>query len=103
VLGHEVDGLPAVGGGGDDLDAGQEPSSRTRPYWMWGPGRASDRTVLVVDALGQLRPYFASCRLLTTYHAPYHVQNDWTGLQIGVCTGPIANWPTLWPHLKHYG
>ena len=72
-------------------------------YWMWGPGRASDRTVLVVDALGQLRPYFASCRLLTTYHAPYHVQNDWTDIQIGVCTGPAASWPTLWPHLKHYG
>ena len=35
-------------------------------YWMWGPGQASDRRVLVVDALGQLRPYFASCRLLTT-------------------------------------
>jgi hypothetical protein len=45
-------------------------------YWMWGPGRASDRTVLVVDALGQLRTYFASCRLLTTYYAPYHVQNE---------------------------
>jgi hypothetical protein len=72
-------------------------------YWMWGPGGASDRTVLVVDALGQLRPYFAHCRLLTTYYAPYHVQNDWTGLQIGVCTGPVANWHTLWPHLKHYG
>jgi hypothetical protein len=72
-------------------------------YWMWGPGRASDRTVLVVDALGQLRPYFAHCRLLTTYDAPYHVQNDWTGLQIGVCTRPVANWRTLWPHLKHYG
>jgi Dolichyl-phosphate-mannose-protein mannosyltransferase len=72
-------------------------------YWMWGPGQASDRTVLVVDALGQLRPYFASCRLLTTYHAPYHVNNDWTGLQIGVCTGPHAGWPALWPHLKHYG
>jgi hypothetical protein len=72
-------------------------------YWMWGPGQASDRTVLVVDALGQLRPYFASCRLLTTYHAPYHVNNDWTGLQIGVCTGPQAGWPALWPHLKHYG
>ena len=25
-------------------------------YWMWGPGQASDRTVLVVDALGQLKP-----------------------------------------------
>lgn len=71
-------------------------------YWMWGPGRASDRSVLVVDALGQLRPYFTSCRLLTTHYAPYHVNNDWTDLQIGVCTGPHASWRTLWPHLKHY-
>jgi hypothetical protein len=71
-------------------------------YWMWGPGHASDRTVLVVDALGRLRPYFASCRLLTTYHAPYQVQNDWTPIQIGVCTGPSASWHTLWPRLKHY-
>ena len=38
-------------------------------YWMWGAGRASDQTVLVVDALGWLRAYFASCRLLTIYHA----------------------------------
>jgi len=72
-------------------------------YWMWGPGHASDRTVLVVDALGQLRSYFASCRILTTYYAPYHVQNDWTDIRIGVCTGPVASWPTLWPHLRHYG
>ena len=72
-------------------------------YWMWGPGRASDRTVLVVDALGRLRPDFASCRLLTTYHAPYRVQNDWTPIQIGVCTGPVASWRALWPHLRHYG
>ncbi len=72
-------------------------------YWMWGPGRASDRTVLAVDALGQLRPYFARCRLLATHNPPYHVRNDWTGLQIGVCTGPVASWRTLWPHLKHYG
>jgi Dolichyl-phosphate-mannose-protein mannosyltransferase len=72
-------------------------------YWMWGPGRASDHTVLAVDALGQLRPYFASCRLLTTYYAPYHVHNDWTDIPIGVCTGPTASWHTLWPHLRHYG
>jgi hypothetical protein len=72
-------------------------------YWMWGPGHASDRAVLVVDALGQLRPYFASCRLLTTYYAPYHVHNDWTGIPIGVCTGPAGSWHTLWPHLRHYG
>jgi hypothetical protein len=87
-----------------------DPASRLPPvlsghnaYWMWGPGRASDRTVLVVDALGQLRPDFASCRLLTTYHAPYQVQNDWTPIQIGVCTGPVASWRALWPHLRHYG
>jgi hypothetical protein len=72
-------------------------------YWMWGPGRASDAVVLVVDALGQLRPDFASCRRLTTDDAPYHVHNDWTNIQIGVCTGPVASWRTLWPHLRHYG
>ncbi len=72
-------------------------------YWMWGPGTAADRAVLVVDALAMLGPHFESCRLLTTYHAPYHVQNDWTGLQIAVCTGPAATWPRLWPRLKHYG
>jgi hypothetical protein len=38
-------------------------------FWLWGPGRASDAVVLVVDALGALRPYFASCRVLTTYDA----------------------------------
>jgi hypothetical protein len=31
------------------------------------------------------------------------VRNDWTGVQIGVCTRPVAGWRTLWPHLKHYG
>ncbi len=77
--------------------------SSQNAYWMWGPGRASDRTVLVVDALGKLRPHFASCRLLSTYHAPDHVQNDWTPIQIGVCTGPAASWHRLWPRLKYYG
>ena len=72
-------------------------------YWMWGPGRASDRTVLAVDALSQLRPYFASCHVLTTVNPPFHVQNDWTGIQIGVCSGPTASWGVLWPHLKLYG
>jgi hypothetical protein len=71
-------------------------------YWMWGPGQASDRTVLVVDALGALQPYFSSCRVLTTYYAPYDVPNDFTDLQIAVCTGPVGSWEGIWPHLKHY-
>jgi hypothetical protein len=90
----------AVYGGADHLPP---VVSGNNAYWMWGPGRASDRTVLVVDALARLRPYFASCRLLTTYNPPYRVQNDWTDIQIGVCTGPTAGWPALWPHLKVYG
>jgi 4-amino-4-deoxy-L-arabinose transferase-like glycosyltransferase len=77
--------------------------SGNNAYWMWGPGQAADRSVLVVDALSRLRPYFASCRLLTTDNPPYHVQNDWTDIQIGVCTGPTASWATLWPRLKLYG
>jgi hypothetical protein len=72
-------------------------------YWMWGPGRASDHTVLVVDALGALKRFFAGCRQLTTFHAPYRVRNNWTDIPIGVCTGPVADWATLWPHLKYYG
>jgi hypothetical protein len=71
-------------------------------FWMWGPGDASDATVLVVDALDQLRPYFASCRLLATFNPPYQVASDWNDLPIGVCTGPVANWRTLWLRLKHY-
>jgi hypothetical protein len=49
-----------------------------------------------------LRPYFHDCRLLTTWNPPYHVQNNWTDIQIGVCTGAVASWHTLWPHLRHY-
>jgi 4-amino-4-deoxy-L-arabinose transferase-like glycosyltransferase len=71
-------------------------------FWTWGPGGASDTTVLVVDALGQVRPYFASCRQLAVYNPPDQVQNDWNNIPIGVCTGPVASWKTLWPHLKHY-
>ncbi len=71
-------------------------------FWLWGPGRASDRTVLVVDALAALQPYFASCQVLTTYNPPYHVKNTNSGDQIGVCTGPNAGWPAIWPRLRHY-
>lgn len=72
-------------------------------FSMWGPGRASDRTVLVVGALHALRPYFGSCRQLTTYRTPYQVPSDYSNAPIGVCTHPSASWPTLWPHLTHYG
>ena len=71
-------------------------------FWTWGPADASDKTVLVVDAIPQLRPYFASCRQLATFNPPYQARSDWNNLPIGVCTGPKASWQALWPHLKHY-
>jgi Dolichyl-phosphate-mannose-protein mannosyltransferase len=71
-------------------------------FATWGPGTASDTTVLVVDALNQLRPYFASCRQLVVFNPPDQVQSDWNNTPIGVCTGPSASWTALWPHIKHY-
>jgi 4-amino-4-deoxy-L-arabinose transferase-like glycosyltransferase len=71
-------------------------------FWLWGPGRASDTTVLYVDAAGQLKPYFASCRQLAVYNPLDRVKNNWNNLAIGVCTGPSRSWKTLWPHMKHY-
>lgn len=71
-------------------------------FWLWGPGDASDTTVLYVDAAGQLKPYFANCRQLAIFNPPDHVKNDWNDLAIGVCTEPAGTWKTLWPHMKHY-
>ena len=71
-------------------------------FWLWGPGEASDTTVLYVDAAAQLKPYFANCRQLAVYNPPAQVKNDWNNLSIGVCTGPSGSWKTLWPHMKHY-
>ena len=71
-------------------------------YNMWGPGTASDTRVLAVDAADQLRPYFAQCRTVATFTAPYRVNNDFTGIDLSLCTGPTTSWAGLWPHLKHY-
>jgi 4-amino-4-deoxy-L-arabinose transferase-like glycosyltransferase len=71
-------------------------------FWTWGPGRASDTRVLAVDALDQLRPYFATCRQLTVFNPPAGVQSDWNDIPISICTGPTATWQSLWPHLRHY-
>jgi hypothetical protein len=70
-------------------------------YNTWGPGTASDATVLAVDATDQLRPYFAQCRTVATFRTPYQVTNDFTDLDLSLCTGPTTGWTGLWPHLTH--
>ena len=86
-------------GGGDHLPP---VLSGHNTFWLWGPGSASDRTVLVVDALGDLQPYFSGCRVLTTWYAPDQVPSAFSPLQIAVCTEPMASWKAIWPDLKHY-
>jgi 4-amino-4-deoxy-L-arabinose transferase-like glycosyltransferase len=70
-------------------------------YGMWGPGSASDATVLAVDAAAQLRPYFAQCLTVGTFVTPYRVDNDFNHLDLSLCTGPTTGWSGLWPHLTH--
>ncbi|MFI5910016.1 ArnT family glycosyltransferase [Dactylosporangium sp. NPDC051541] len=70
-------------------------------YGTWGPGTASDLTVLAVDAADRLRPYFALCRSVGTFTTPYGVDNDFSPLDVSLCTAPTAAWPALWPDLTH--
>nr|BFE57536.1 glycosyltransferase family 39 protein [Dactylosporangium thailandense] len=70
-------------------------------YGMWGPGAASDTTVLAVDSAKTLQPYFADCHTVGTFVTPYEVDNDFNHLDLSLCTGPTAAWPALWPHLTH--
>jgi hypothetical protein len=71
-------------------------------FWTWGPGAASDTTVLVVDVPGPLVLHFVNCRQLTVWNPPDQVQSDWNDIPISVCTGPEGSWHALWPYLKHY-
>jgi Dolichyl-phosphate-mannose-protein mannosyltransferase len=86
-------------GGGDHLPP---VLSGHNTFWLWGPGAASDRTVLVVDALDAVQPYFSDCRVLTTWNAPDQAPSNFSGLQIAVCSEPMASWQAIWPNLKHY-
>jgi hypothetical protein len=71
-------------------------------WWLWGPGRAPDSTVLTVGAAGQLAPYFAHCTSVASYIPPHDVPNDENGVEISHCTGPRAPWSGFWHQLKHY-
>ena len=59
-------------------------------FWTWGPGSASDQTVLVVDGLRQLRPYFASCRQLAVFNPRTRCKTTGT-------TSRSASAPARWP------
>jgi 4-amino-4-deoxy-L-arabinose transferase-like glycosyltransferase len=79
------------------------PLSGHNNYWLWGPGRASDSTVIAFGSVSQLSPHFARCRYDTTFHSPDNVNNDENGTQLWTCTGPHGPWSSFWGALKNYG
>ena len=79
-----------------------QPLSAHNNYWIWGPGKAGDATVIAVDSAGQLAPDFAHCRYDTTFRSPDNVNNDENGSDIYTCTGPYGPWRSFWPSLKNF-
>jgi hypothetical protein len=80
-----------------------QPLSGHNNYWLWGPGRQSDATVIALDSVGQLSRHFAHCRYDTSFHSPLNVNNDENGSQVWTCTGPSGPWSSFWLSLKNYG
>jgi hypothetical protein len=80
-----------------------QPLSGHNNYWLWGPGKQPDTTVIALDSVGQLSHHFKSCHYDTTFHSPHNVNNDENGSQVWTCTGPRAPWSSFWPSLKNYG
>jgi Dolichyl-phosphate-mannose-protein mannosyltransferase len=78
------------------------PLSGHNNYSFWGPGTASDATVIALDSVTDLHPYFAHCGYDTTFRSPLSVNNDENGAQIWTCTQPRGPWRSFWPKLRHY-
>ncbi len=78
------------------------PLSGHNTFWLWGPRDATDRVVIAVGSVDQLRPHFARCRYDATIHSPDDVHNDENGKMIWTCTGPHGSWSSFWGGLRHY-
>jgi hypothetical protein len=79
------------------------PLSGHNNYWLWGPGAASDRVVIAVGSIDELRTHFASCRYNARIHSLDNVNNDENGTSIWTCVGPKGAWSSFWNDLRHYG
>jgi 4-amino-4-deoxy-L-arabinose transferase-like glycosyltransferase len=70
----------------------------------WGqPPAAYTRALLVgYNDAADAAPYFEACRTLATVNDRVGLDNDEQGLPLMLCR-TTGRWPTLWPHLTHYG
>lgn len=70
----------------------------------WGrpPAAATDALVIGYANPADAAPEFTSCTTLATIDDGVGLDNQEQGLPLMLCH-PTASWPTLWPHLTHYG
>jgi hypothetical protein len=67
-------------------------------------GRPPDSTTTVVFVGGQYddaHRWFRSCTVRAHLDNELDVDNEEQGEPVGICRGPRAPWPTLWPRMHH--
>lgn len=78
------------------------PFSGHNHLWELGPPPERAGTVVVVGGQYEsLVPLFAQCRVVTRLDNGVGVANEEQGVPVGVCTGPVEPWSTLWPRVRH--
>lgn len=71
---------------------------------LHGTGRPADHVDTVVMVGWQVRgvaDLFEDCRVATRLDNGVGVDNEEQGAPVAVCTGPVADWATLWPRFRH--
>jgi 4-amino-4-deoxy-L-arabinose transferase-like glycosyltransferase len=59
-------------------------------------------TVVMVGRQGpHVADLFASCEVVDRLDNGVGVDNEEQGAPVAVCTGPVADWSTLWPRFRH--
>jgi hypothetical protein len=66
------------------------------------PPAADVDTVVLVGWQGpHVADLFASCEVVDRLDSGLGVDNEEQGAPVAVCTGPVADWATLWPRFRH--
>lgn len=81
-------GLPAPHSGQNALHARRPPAD-------------VDTVVLVGWQGPHVAHLFSTCQVVTRLDNGVGVDNEEQGAPVAVCTGPVADWATLWPRFRH--
>jgi hypothetical protein len=65
------------------------------------PGADVDTVVMVGWQAPHVADLFASCVVVDRLDNGVGVDNEEQGAPVAVCTGPVADWATLWPRFRH--